>query len=75
MREVGRGGRAGDRGTMEVDALGGRDACAALVDAARRADLDDDSEESEDETRDGSPQMSRAIAKLPNKNRVADYGW
>ena len=58
VREVGRGGRAGDRGTMEVDALGGRDACAALVDAARRADLDDDSEESEDESESGGKRFA-----------------
>jgi len=53
VREVGRGGRAGGGGTVEVDALGGRDACAALVDAARRADLDDDSGEIEDERERG----------------------
>ena len=58
IREVGRGGRAGGRRTVEVDALGGRDACAALVDAARRADLDDDSEESEDESESGGKRFA-----------------
>jgi hypothetical protein len=58
VREVGRGGRAGGGGTVEVDALGGRDACAALVDAARRADLDDDSGEIEDERERGGREFA-----------------
>lgn len=48
IKEIARSSRGGS-GRIEVCAVGGRDACAALVDAARRVEFDDTDEEEEEE--------------------------
>ena len=53
IKEIARSSRGGS-GRIEVCAVGGRDACAALVDAARRVEFDDEDEDEEEERVDSN---------------------